>query len=140
MGSNMKTLAFWLGLVCVAIVLFSVLRTQPRAKKALLIYSQFLQKLQSGEVAGVTIEPQESGAQPATVRLKDGGTVRTVLPRDDREAMAAMTATGVAIEILEEGRSTWSTYLVSASPFLLLLGFWLFMVRRIQKKEAPGKS
>jgi cell division protease FtsH len=136
----MKTLAFWLGLVCVAIVLFSVMRTQPQAKAPVLIYSQFLQKVQDGQVAGVTIEAQDSGAQPATVRLKDGSAARTVLPRDARDAMAAMIAKGVDVEIRDEGRSTWATLLVSASPFLVLLGFWLFMVRRIQKKEAPGKS
>jgi cell division protease FtsH len=96
-------------------------------------YSQFLQEVRSGKVDAVTIVG--SNAIPARYRLKDGTTVRTVLPSDYRDALAAMQDGSVDIDIQE---SPWGSLrlLVNAIPFFVLLVVWFVLVNRL--KGRPG--
>jgi cell division protease FtsH len=110
-------------------VAWSVIRTSGRGQTRL-TYSQFLQLVEAGSVASVVIEPG-SGANPAICRLKDGNNLRTVLPSDYRDALAAMQDKLVNIEI-QDPSSGWIPLLINASPFLVLLAFWLFMMLRLR--------
>jgi cell division protease FtsH len=51
---------------------------------------------------------------------------------------------GVNVEIKDSGSSTWLSVLVNAIPFVLLLAFWIFMMRQMQsggnKALSFGKS
>ena len=70
-----------------------------------------------------------SGAIQAICRLKDGNAERTVLPSDYRDAMVAMQDKLVNVEIRDS--SSGPLHLVmNATPFLLLLGIWIFLVIR----------
>jgi hypothetical protein len=72
-------------------------------------YSQFLDQVRSGQVASVVVIGSNSGAVEAICRLKDGKTVRTVLPSDYRDALVAIQDKLVNIEIRD----------VSSEPFRL---------------------
>ncbi len=95
------------------------------ARQAQITYSQFLQFVSGGKVAGVIIE---SGAEasPAICRLRDGHVLRTVLPANYRDAIFAMQDRGVDIEIRGGGR--WP--ILNALPFLLLLAVWFYLMHR----------
>lgn len=131
MDSNAKTLVFWLVLVAVAVLIFAVVRTNDGPKTAKLTYSQFLQEVQDGHVAGAIIEDGGSGASRATLQMKDGKTLRTVLPPDYRDAMNAMQQKSVNVELRE---SSGSSILWNASPFVALLILWFFMMWKVQQK------
>lgn len=90
------------------------------------IYSEFLASVKAGQVGAVTITAGAS-ASPAAARLKDGQTVHTVLPRDYREALAAMLDKQVSVEIRDVA-SGWRGLFLNAAPFLVLLGVWVFML------------
>src|ERR1700688_1010058 len=64
-----------------------------------LTYSQFLEQVRTGQVASVILAGSNSGATPATCRLKDGNTVRTVLPSDYKDALMTMQDKLVSVEI-----------------------------------------
>src|SRR5712692_5135442 len=84
----MKSKAKFVILCAVVICLAGVLRTigsQRDLRK--LTYSQFLERVQAGQVASVIVIGSSSGATQVTCRLKDGNTVRTVLPSDYRDAI-----------------------------------------------------
>jgi ATP-dependent Zn protease len=91
-------------------------------------YSQFLQEVRTGKVESVSIAPGNLGASPATYRLKDGKTARTVLPSNYRDALATMQDGAVNINIQE---STWWP-IANMIPFLLLVAVWLFMMGRLK--------
>jgi ATP-dependent Zn protease len=91
-----------------------------------LTYSQFLEQVRAGQVASVTIIASNSGVTPATCRLKDGNTVRTVLPSDYRDALAAMQDKLVNIEI-QDSSSGRLRLLTNATPFFLLLALWVVL-------------
>jgi len=78
-----------------------------------LTYSQFLEKVRTGQNAE-----------------------QTVLPSDYRDAMAAMQDKLVNIEIRDS--SSGPLQLLYYSPFILILAVWIFLVRKFQ--NGPGPS
>jgi hypothetical protein len=90
-----------------------------------LTYSEFLQEVDAGDLAGVTITTGDSGASQADCRLKNGAIVRTVLPADYRDALAAMQQKLVNIEIEEPSSRR---LLIRATPFLTLLAVWFLLM------------
>jgi hypothetical protein len=102
-----------------------------------LTYSQLLASVQSGQVASVTIIGSNSGAARADCRLKDGSTVRTVLPSDYQDALRAMQEQSVSIEI-RDFSSDPLRLLLNTTPFLVLLGFWFFMLHKLRNGPRQG--
>ncbi len=131
MSDKRKRIVFLVILVCVAGLLALVVgdrRYQTRTT-----YSEFLQQVQAGDVAKATIGVAEAGANPVTYSLKSGARMQTIVPRDYKDALAAMQTKLVNVEIRDASWQRWST-LANATPFLLLLGFWAFMVRQLKNK------
>jgi len=100
-----------------------------RRGEPMLTYSQFLERVRAGQVASVVVIGSDSAAPRATGSLKDGRIVHTVLPSPYRDALLAMQDQRVDIEI--QAASGPVRFLLNATPFLLLLGVWIFiMIRR----------
>ncbi|MEO8127937.1 MAG: hypothetical protein ABI822_12635 [Bryobacteraceae bacterium] len=94
-------------------------------------YSQFLEEVREGKVAAVRIESAGAGASPVTYQTKAGRSRRTVLPSDYRDALNAMQQSAVDVEI----KATSPLRVLGNSvPFLLLLGFWLFMMGKLRSR------
>ena len=132
MNTKAKSVVFWVVLVGVAALLWAVIQNKPNSSTA--TYSQFLQQVESGQVNNVVVEAEHTGANPVTYSLKDGSQARTVLPWDYRDALAAMRERMVNIEI-RDASAQWIRVLISASPFLVLLGFWVFMMNRMSNRR-----
>ena len=59
MNSNIKTAVFWVVLICVAVLLFAVVRTGQGRKEQQLTFTEFIDKVQQGQVKDVTISGNE---------------------------------------------------------------------------------
>jgi ATP-dependent Zn protease len=90
-------------------------------------YSQFLDQVRNGQVASVLIIGSTSGTTDVTFQLKDGEAARTVLPSEYKDALRAMQEKLVNIEI-RGSSSEPRGFLISASPFFLLLGTWIVLM------------
>ena len=134
MNTNAKSLIFWMVVAAVAVFLFATVRTSPPPLPKVM-YSQFLREVEAGNVTAVAIRGG-SNASPTVVSMKDGRSLRTVLPADYGDALSAMQTKGVSIEIEDSASGNWISLLVNASPFLVLLAFWIFMMRRMQRGPA----
>src|SRR6266851_3928024 len=88
MKPNTKSVVICAALICLAVVCWMAFGNGRSQTKV--TYSQFLQQVRAGQVVNVIIVAGSSGAAQVTCRLKDGAAVRTVLPSDYRDAMAAM--------------------------------------------------
>ena len=119
--------------ICLAGVLWMATGSQRGQTK--LTYSQFLEQVRAGQVAGVIVFAGNSGANQVDCRLKNGNTVRTVLPSDYRDAVMAMLDKQVNVEI-QDSSSGPLRLLINATPFLLLLGVWIFLMMR----KFPGNA
>ena len=129
MDRNAKSIVFWGVLIAVAALMWVVSRNQPTAVRA--SYSQFLQQVQAGQVSKATIVAAQSGANQVTYSLKDGSLVDSVLPQDYRDVLEAMQQKMVDIEI-RDASTQWLRVAANASPFLILLGIWFFMMNRMK--------
>jgi ATP-dependent Zn protease len=127
MTTRTYRIAFWSVLAIVAATLALTIGQRMLQPKA--TYSDFLKRVQAGDVAKATIEvAARSGADRIDYTLKNGQRVKTVVPSDDREALAAMRDKLVNVEIQDSSSSPYRL-LANATPFLLLLAFWVVMMR-----------
>lgn len=125
---------FLVVLLCVAAALALVVGDRRYRTKA--TYSEFLAQVKAGEVAKAMIAVAETGANSIDYILRNGTRLQTIVPSDYKDALAAMTANRVAVEI-REASSQWWQILLNMTPFLLLLGFWFLMFRQLRNKPGP---
>ena len=136
MTSKARTMIICTAAVCLAGLLW--MAADSRGSQTRLTYSQFLEQVRAGQVAGVIVIGSNSGATQATCRLKDGNTVRTVLPADYRDAMVAMQEKLVNVEI-QDSSSGPLRFFTNATPFFLLLGVLIFfMIRKFPNGPWQG--
>ncbi len=93
-----------------------------------LIFSEFLNDVEQGNVRDVTIK-----GDVVNGRLSDGRSFSTVVPNYP-QLVEKLTDKGVAISVApaEEGNSTFVQILISWLPMLLLIGVWIFFIRQMQ--------
>ena len=140
MNSNVKTAVFWVVLICVAVLLWTVVRTGKTRMEQQLSFTQFLGEVEAGKVRDITI----SGNEVQGTMKDDDTPLRTVIPTNYPDIYKLLQDKGVNVEIEETGSGNWVSLLVNAIPFVLLLGFWIFMMRQMQsggnKALSFGKS
>ena len=141
MNSTVKTAVFWVVMLCTAVLLWRVVQTGNTAGEMQLNYSEFYKEVKAGNVESVTIS---NGNQVTGILKGSGDTLRTVLPYDYPGIIDVLQDSGVVIEVRESSTPTWLSFLINASPFILLFGFWIFMMRQMQaggnKALSFGKS
>jgi ATP-dependent Zn protease len=120
-------------LTCVGALLWAVV--QNRTNPSYATYSQFLHQVESGEVTGATIVAAHTGVSQVTYELKNGNHLQTVVPSDYRGVLEALEQKMVNIEIRDTS-SQWARLLGNSAPFLLLLGFWAFLMPRLPRRDA----
>ena len=140
-NSTVKTAVFWVVMLCTAILLWRVVQTGTAAGVKHLTFTEFYKEVQSGNVESVTI----TNSVQVTGQFRSGSeTLKTVLPSDYPDIINVLQENGVTIEVKESSTPAWLSFLINASPFLLLFGFWIFMMRQMQaggnKALSFGKS
>ncbi len=75
MNSNIKTLIFWVVLICVAVLLFAVVRSGQGHKETELSFTQFLDKVQAGEVKNIVISGNDAHGE-----FTNGTGLHTIIP------------------------------------------------------------
>ena len=91
-------------------------------------YSEFLNEAKTGLMSRVTVTNESVSGQ-----LKDGRAFHAYVPADDPSYIGVLEDKGVAITVVPLSRSSlWSNVLTMILPIILLVGFWLFMIRRTQ--------
>src|SRR5258708_7568799 len=108
-------------------------------------FSTFLKRVESKEVVSVTITGNEITGVMTTSPTGDGNTkFRTYAPTQFEGLANKLNDSGVMITAKPETTSPWATLLYSWAPILLMIGFWLFIMRQMQsggnKALSFGKS
>ncbi len=140
MNSNVKTAIFWVVLIMVVVLLWTVVKTGQKRADRQLTFTQFVNDVKSGKVQSVTINGMEvNGAYK-----DDNGGLHVLIPANYPNVYTLLQDNGVNIDIKEASSSSWVGVLINAIPFILLLGFWIFMMRQMQsggnKALSFGKS
>ncbi len=140
MNSNVKTAIFWVVLIMVVVLFWTVVRTGQHRDDRQLTFTQFVNDVKANKVKDVTINGMEvHGA------YKDDNTrLHTLIPANYPDIYKLLQENGVNIDIKEANSGNWISILVNAVPFILLFAFWIFMMRQMQsggnKALSFGKS
>ena len=139
MNSRVKNLLFWVVVGLFMILLFNLFSVPTHAPEDEVIFSDFMAKLDKGEVMKVTIK-----ANHISAILKDQSRIRTYTA-EYPELVKHLREKDVQIEARPPDESPWYiTFLVTWGPFILFLGLWFFLMRQMQiggnKALSFGKS
>jgi len=139
MNSNLKTAIFWVVLIMLVVVFVTVVRTGQRGPDRNLIFTQFVHDVADHKVKEVTISGMEVHGT-----YTDGAAFHTLIPERYEKIYDKLQDNGVSITVKEANASNWVSLLINAVPFILLLAFWIFMMRQMQsggnKALSFGKS
>ncbi|HXB68199.1 MAG TPA: ATP-dependent zinc metalloprotease FtsH [Candidatus Acidoferrales bacterium] len=140
MTSNIKTLIFWVVLIVVAVFLFAVVKSGSGPKEQTLTFTEFLDKVKSGEVKDVTIADRDAHGTYQNPTLG----YHTQIPANYPALYDLLNEKKVNVTIKDTSSGNWVSILLNASPFIVLLAFWIFMMRQMQsggnKALSFGKS
>ena len=120
MNSNIKTLVFWVVLICVAVLLFTVVRTGQGPKESQITFTQFLNKVDEGQVAEVTI----TGTEVHGLYQNRTARVPHQYPGELSRICTTCCATRSVETQYQERRAPAAgfRFCLNASPFIVLLG------------------
>ena len=134
MSPFFKNLALWLVIGLIMVLVFNIFnQSQPMQKE--LIFSDFMSKVERGEVSEVTVKGND-----ITGRLTDNTAFRTYTP-DDKDMIGLLRKQGVKITAKPaEGNPWYVQALFSWLPMLLFIGVWIFFMRQMQGGGAKALS
>jgi cell division protease FtsH len=125
---NSRNKNFLIGLIVfvLAVVILNILTsTRPSPKE--IIYSDFLQRVQSNQVSNVVISGSHIEAD-----LADGGTLATQAPKD-AGLIPALQRANVKITVRPDAGMPWyMSLLLHWGPFVLIIAVWVYLMRRMQ--------
>jgi cell division protease FtsH len=129
-----KNLAIWLIISVLMVVLFNLFSQQP-SPSVKMNYTEFLQRVNSGDILSVKIQGQSiTGVTSADKRFQ------TFAP-DDPNLVNNLINQGVQVEAEPPDDGPWyMTLLVSWFPMLLLIGVWIFFMRQMQGGGGGGRG
>ena len=136
-----KNLALWVVIGLLLIALFNLFQgSTSRGPQSDMGYSDFLQQVEQGKVANVTIQgPNING------HLTDGRAFATYAPSDPA-LVGKLIDRGVTVSAApaDDNMHPLLNILISWFPMLLLIGVWIFFMRQMQsgggKAMGFGKS
>jgi cell division protease FtsH len=148
LSSTARQIIFWLFIVVGALLLYKFLAHPPGKGSQSIDQTALQTKIDNKELKQLTFKQQEAIAVD-----KNGNEFRTSLSNEFRKAELMSAAAkkdengNKKVENVEEeaaGNGLFWTALITWAPFLLLIGFWIFMLRQMQsggnKALSFGKS
>lgn len=124
MHSIVKTFLFWFLILITAVLLYSLVQRTSAGISQTYAFSQFLEEVDNGNVRQVTIADTEIRGH-----LRSNEAFRTVMPTDYPPLIDMLRGKHVVINGEKPSASPWFPALISWTPFLLQIFFWLFVMR-----------
>ncbi len=146
-SSTVKTILFWMSIVLLGVMLWKLVSANGgQAREDQPSYSEFMAKVEAGEVKEVTMylgqvsyELQGEYIRPANRKFQV-----TIAKEDATTVTKELRDKAVQIKVKEHGNADWVLLLLNGLPLLLLVGFCLFLMRQMQaggnKALSFGKS
>jgi cell division protease FtsH len=132
-----RAAAFWVLIILIPLLIVNVF-SRPNQEKAELTYTQYQEQLAAGNIQEVTIidgkmiEGKLNAPIPAAGRDRAVREFSTMLPiKDSEQALAELRQSQVQIRAAPP-RQNWWILVFQALPWLLIIGFWIFMLRQMQ--------
>jgi cell division protease FtsH len=145
-NSTVRTILFWLLMILLAVVLWKMASTGGQsAHEDEPQYTNFVAKVQSGSVKEVTIylapnSAELQGEYRDATKFKGVTIANTAIP----DLTKSLQDHNVIYTYKEVKTADWLSFLVNFAPLILLVLFWVFMMKQMQaggnKALSFGKS
>ena len=128
---NARNIAFWVVLFLLVLALFNLFSgNQATLNARTLSYSDFIQKVDAGEVSGVTLDGEQ-----VIVKTADGSQWVTIRPEGEElntQLVDKLIAKNVTVTAEKQSQSGFFSLLGVWLPFIILIGVWVFFMNRMQ--------
>ncbi|SIN69269.1 ATP-dependent zinc metalloprotease FtsH [Halodesulfovibrio marinisediminis] len=126
MNQFSRNLILWAVISLLMVVLFNMF-SQPQNSQTKVSYTKFLELVDKGDIAEVSIQGQK------LVAKEHGGSVVNTYAPEDPKLVDRLVGKGIVVNAEPSEDSPWyMTLLVSWFPMLLLIGVWIFFMRQMQ--------
>ena len=119
MNSNLRNAVLWVVLICVAALIWVVVRTGRSGQEQNLTLTEFMQQVDQSKVTKVSISGNQVKGD-----YTDGSKLTTMIPLNYPDLYKQLREKNVNVDIKEAGTTHWVSILINAIPFVLLLAFW----------------
>ena len=128
---NARNIAFWVVLFLLILALFNLFSgNQTTMNAKTLSYSEFMQKVDAGQVASVDMDGEQ-----LVVGTADGGRWVTIKPSGEElntTLVDKLIAKNVKVTAEKQAQSSFMSLLGVWLPFIVLIGAWVFFMNRMQ--------
>src|SRR3990172_311566 len=142
--------------IVIALLLFGVfiyfwgqsVKTSGPGERQRITYSEFVRELEAGNIATVTIKGQEVAGRfnrpiPADIPGREGATaagfVSYLPPFQGQEIIEEFRRQGINVDVEPDGeRSALWSFVVLMLPWVLIIGVWALLMRRLQQAQGGG--
>ena len=143
MNSTLKSLLFWLVFIVCGVLIWQFTNTLQKAE-TLVPYTKFMEYVDSDQINSVLISGNEITAKGSGDGEAAKPGYRAYLPVVDGDLVSYLRSKDVVIEATHATNTSWTMLLLSYAPIVLMIGFWIFIMRQMQsggnKALSFGKS
>lgn len=126
MNQTGRNLVIWAILAIAMIMIFNVFQ-QPQGSLQRLSYTEFLDRVDSGQITGVTIQ-----GNTLIGKTREGLNLQSYAPRDP-ELISKLMAKNIEVRAEPPEEQPWYLQvLISLLPVFLLIAVWIFFMRQMQ--------
>jgi len=124
---NARTLAFWAVLFLLILALFNVFSNgQSTLNMRQTSYSEFMTAVNNNDVSEVTLDGER-----VLYRGSDGAQYTTIRP-EEADIADQLIEKGIAVSAESQRQSGFQSVMMLLLPVVILIGFWYFMMNRMQ--------
>lgn len=119
-------------LIIILLVYFVTSVVKPQAEPQKLSLNEFVDKVESGSITQADIFDRDSIIKG---KFKDGRAYEVAYPANYdivQKLMQEDKNNDIKIKVHPQKESLWMSVIIQAIPFLLIIGFWIFMMQQMQ--------
>jgi cell division protease FtsH len=142
LNSTLKSLLFWLVLVVIGALIWQFSSSLQKTEE-LVSFTKFMEYVDSSQITSVEISGNEIVAKAVGADSATKPGYRTYAPAYP-DLVKELRDKKVEIKATRESNTSWTMLLLTYAPILLMIGFWIFIMRQMQsggnKALSFGKS
>jgi cell division protease FtsH len=143
LNSTLKSLLFWLVFIVCGVLIWQFTTTLQKAE-TIIPFTKFMEYVETDQITSVVISGNEITAKPVGEADTTKPGYRAYAPVIDGALVKTLMDKKVVVEATHQSDTSWTTLVVYYAPIILMVGFWIFIMRQMQsggnKALSFGKS
>ena len=144
MPSTTRTILFWSMMIVLAVVLWQMASKSPHQTSGqTMSYSDFMDQVDKNNVATARLYVSPSTAEIQGELRQPAQSYKVTSPKEViPELTERLRKQGARVDVSGISPGNWQSLLINVSPLIVLIGIWIFMLKRVQGRAAqtpPGE-